>query len=37
MTAVIYGAQSMVAPLRRVLLKHARTAYRDAAHVAATW
>jgi arginine deiminase len=37
MTAVGYGAQSMVAPLRWVLLKHARTAYRDRAHVAAGW
>ena len=32
-----YGVQSMIAPLRRVLLKHARDAYRDAATVAAGW
>lgn len=32
-----FGVQSMVAPLQRVLLKHARTAYRDAEHVAASW
>ena len=36
-TAATFGVQSMVAPLRRVLLKSARTAYRDAAHVAASW
>jgi arginine deiminase len=36
-TASDYGAQSMVAPLQRVLLKHARSAYRDAAHVATSW
>jgi N-dimethylarginine dimethylaminohydrolase len=35
--AATFGAQSMVAPLRRVLLKHARTAYRSASHVAASW
>ncbi len=32
-----FGVESMVAPLRRVLLKHARTAFRDASHVAASW
>jgi hypothetical protein len=32
-----YGVQSMIAPLRRVLLKHARDAYRDVDAVAAGW
>ena len=32
-----YGVQSMVAPLRRVLLKHARDAYRDPETVANGW
>jgi N-dimethylarginine dimethylaminohydrolase len=32
-----FGAQSMIAPLRRVLLKHARDAFRDPACLAASW
>ena len=32
-----YGVQSMIAPLRRVLLKHARDAYRDESTVAMGW
>jgi len=32
-----YGVGSMVAPLRRVLLKHAREAFVDAQRVAAQW
>jgi N-dimethylarginine dimethylaminohydrolase len=32
-----YGVQSMIAPIRRVLLKHARDAYRNADAVAAGW
>ena len=35
--ATTFGVQSMVAPLQRVLLKHARTAFRSAEHVAASW
>ena len=35
--ALEYGVQSMIAPLRRVLLKHARDAYRDASVAAAGW
>jgi len=36
-TASAYGVQSMIAPLRRVLLKHARDAYRDRETVTAGW
>jgi N-dimethylarginine dimethylaminohydrolase len=32
-----YGVQSMIAPLRRVLLKHARDAYRDRETVTEGW
>jgi N-dimethylarginine dimethylaminohydrolase len=32
-----FGAQSMIAPVRRVLLKHARDAYRDDASIDAEW
>jgi arginine deiminase len=31
------GVQSMIAPLARVLLKHARDAYKDVDHIAAGW
>ena len=37
MTTSEYGVQSMIAPLRRVLLKHARDAYRNVEAVAASW
>ena len=33
----VFGAQSMIAPLRRVLLKHARDAYRDAITIDREW
>ena len=36
-TGAEYGVQSMIAPLRRVLLKHARDAYRDESTVAMGW
>jgi len=36
-TGMAYGVQSMIAPLRRVLLKHARDAYRDQQAVAMAW
>jgi arginine deiminase len=36
-TNVEYGVQSMIAPLKRVLLKHARDAYKDAENIAAGW
>jgi N-dimethylarginine dimethylaminohydrolase len=36
-TALNYGVQSMIAPLRRVLLKHARDAYRNPETIAAGW
>jgi N-dimethylarginine dimethylaminohydrolase len=36
-TALSYGVQSMIAPLRRVLLKHARDAYRNPETIAASW
>ncbi|MBA2302278.1 MAG: amidinotransferase [Acidobacteria bacterium] len=32
-----FGVQSMIAPLQRVLLKHARSAYRDPSTVAGGW
>jgi N-dimethylarginine dimethylaminohydrolase len=32
-----YGGQSMVAPLRRLLLAHARDAFRSQSHVDSTW
>jgi N-dimethylarginine dimethylaminohydrolase len=37
MAASRFGGQSMIAPLRRVLVKHARAAFRDASHVAGSW
>ena len=33
----VFGAQSMIAPLGRVLLKHARDAYRDPATIESEW
>jgi arginine deiminase len=36
-TVPAYGVQSMIAPLRRVLLKHAREAYRDTEMVTSGW
>ena len=36
-TALNYGVQSMIAPLGRVLLKHARDAYRNPETIAAGW
>jgi len=35
--AAAYGVQSMIAPLRRVLVKHARDAYRNVEAVASGW
>jgi N-dimethylarginine dimethylaminohydrolase len=36
-TVPAFGVQSMIAPLQRALLKHARDAYRNEATVAADW
>ena len=35
--ALPYGVRSMISPLRRVLLKHARDAYRDQDTVSGEW